>query len=519
MDERLSAAATSIIKQKIEPSPHTINLPLGLPASSLSSCVLAALKTGDAATQVASASSKGLGGVDKKETSAARNSLMAKEKYVEAQQAYLCARHMCEWYLAAYSGWSSSPYTLPSTQETKERLTSSYTKLLDLYTLQVLGPKFAEWDYAREMLAYSSLTQDVKEKLLVKLDSVQEHHEHRAERTRVASGDLKARIEKEKERRAEMAVKEAAAATSSKRASAQGANSVAGEKSSRLRSQSSGGSSPPAELRRRRSDDTPGAYGDGAHKPTSMSSSAASSTASLLRNNTSGDRKSDAPAFGISSAASLPPPATSSSLADKGTDGGKRDKWRAGSASSSASTNGSGSERETAGERGTKQGQGELHRTDTNEASFVATRAHIANTIERHRSRDLSSTSFSSPRGVSRRPETNPGNSPAGLTGYLAQARAYVLQLPSTSGVVLSYASIGIVLMFVLRRALARGSKTLANRRTEIHPARASASFSAAAQEARRKLAKRRQEESGFAKWVLGIWWRALGKIWQTIRM
>ncbi|SNX87293.1 uncharacterized protein MEPE_06003 [Melanopsichium pennsylvanicum] len=166
----------------LDPTPETIHLAIELPASVISSAVLAALRL-DAINP------------------AARTGTNA-------------ARLIAEWYLASFSSaFGASPPT--------PKATAAYEKIVGLYSLHVLASRLGEWEYAREFVGYSSLAESVKFGLLEQINEAQAHLGGQMEREQEAIANAKKAYDQEKAKRAdeEKKAKEAAAAapvTSSK---------------------------------------------------------------------------------------------------------------------------------------------------------------------------------------------------------------------------------------------------------------------------------------------------------------
>ncbi len=120
----------------LDPTPETIHLAIELPASVVSSAVLAALR------------------LDALEP-ATRTGTNA-------------ARLIAEWYLASFSSaFGAAPPT--------PRAAAAYENIVGLYSLHVLASRLGEWEYAREFVGYSSLAESVKFGLLEQIGEAQAH--------------------------------------------------------------------------------------------------------------------------------------------------------------------------------------------------------------------------------------------------------------------------------------------------------------------------------------------------------
>ena len=536
-------------QERIEPSPQTINSVLSLPTSSLSSCILAALKLGDTAAQF-----PGTGKKQKEQKKGVADGKSGSAAGLSGEGGgYDAARQMCEWYIAAYSNFAATAAQHASAESagssehaSKERIDAAYRKMMELYTLQLLGPKFSEWDYAREMIGYSSLphsaheaganaTPGSKEDLLERFGALQTHEESKAERTRVASADLKRAFQKEKERRAELAEKEAAeaaaAAASSGRQHASSRNSssktrsgTSGErkKAGNGNGNGNGASGGPAPRRRKSDEET-------ATLASSVSSiaSAASSSASALDTSTP-------PA---SSAASSPPSSINSNQAPAGQSEGSAAGKKLRRSSSSSSSNSGGSTSPT-----TEKGSGGEGRRATQPSStagggtpgvgsFAESRTSISKTLERHHTRDAASRSQSAASAGSASQKRNSkagGASSAragGIGGLLAYARELFTQGNGTQ-LAIRYLSTSLIVAFLLQRLVLRRRRVGSGAGSGVGPStaqlvgeRVSRPSSNAAMEARKKLQARRGQEKGFMTWLWSIWMQAIGRVWQTVRM
>lgn len=158
----------------LDPTPETIHLAIELPASVVSSAVLAALRL-DALNP------------------AARTGTNA-------------ARLIAEWYLASFSSaFGASPPT--------PKAAAAYEKIVGLYSLHVLASRLGEWEYAREFVGYSSLAELVKFGLLEQINEAQMHLTGQSEREQEAIASAQKAYAEEKAKRAaeEKQAKEAAA--------------------------------------------------------------------------------------------------------------------------------------------------------------------------------------------------------------------------------------------------------------------------------------------------------------------
>ncbi|SPO23687.1 uncharacterized protein UTRI_03785_B [Ustilago trichophora] len=159
----------------LDPTPETIHLAIELPASVISSAVLAALR---------------LDALDP----AARTGTNA-------------ARLIAEWYLASFSSAFGAAAPTP-------KAAAAYEKIVGLYSLHVLASRLGEWEYAREFVGYSSLPESVKFGWLEQINEAQVHLTGQLEREQEAITNAQKVYAQEKAKRAEeeKKAKEAAAA-------------------------------------------------------------------------------------------------------------------------------------------------------------------------------------------------------------------------------------------------------------------------------------------------------------------
>lgn len=162
----------------LDPTPETIHLAIELPASVISSAVLAALRL-DAINP------------------AARTGTNA-------------ARLIAEWYLASFS--SAFGATAPT-----PKAAAAYEKIVGLYSLHVLASRLGEWEYAREFVGYSSLAESTKFGLLEQINEAQAHLTGQSEREQEAMANAQRTYAQEKAKREaeDKKAKDAAAAAAS----------------------------------------------------------------------------------------------------------------------------------------------------------------------------------------------------------------------------------------------------------------------------------------------------------------
>lgn len=131
----------SISIDALRPNPSTLNLALSLNHSVLSSAILAAIKLDDSSRE-------------------SHNKL-------NSDQVGSSSRLISEWFLAAFAS-----INLSEIREQKigngngngngldyENLKLSYEKVIEVYSLHILGVRSGEWEYASEIVAYSQLDQ------------------------------------------------------------------------------------------------------------------------------------------------------------------------------------------------------------------------------------------------------------------------------------------------------------------------------------------------------------------------
>lgn len=173
----------------LDPTPETIHLAIELPASVISSAVLAALRL-DALNP------------------AARTGTNA-------------ARLIAEWYLASFSSAFSASAPTP-------KAAAAYEKIVGLYSLHVLASRLGEWEYAREFVGYSSLAESAKFGLLEQINEAQAHLTGQSEREQEAMANAQRTYAREKAKREaeDKQAKEAAAAAS---AGSKGSSKVGGK--------------------------------------------------------------------------------------------------------------------------------------------------------------------------------------------------------------------------------------------------------------------------------------------------
>lgn len=162
----------------LDPTPETIHLAVELPASVVSSAVLAALRL-DALNP------------------AARTGTNA-------------ARLIAEWYLASFSSAFGAAPPSP-------KAAAAYEKIVGLYSLHVLASRLGEWEYAREFVGYSSLADSNKFDLLEQINEAQTHLTGQTEREQAAMASAQRTYAQElaKRQEEEKHAKEAAAASAS----------------------------------------------------------------------------------------------------------------------------------------------------------------------------------------------------------------------------------------------------------------------------------------------------------------
>lgn len=172
----------------LDPTPETIHLAIELPASVVSSAVLAALRL-DALNP------------------AARTGTNA-------------ARLIAEWYLASFSSAFGAAAPNP-------KAAAAYEKIVGLYSLHVLASRLGEWEYAREFVGYSSLAESIKFGLLEQINEAQAHLSGQSEREEEAMASAHRTYAQEKAKREaeEKQAKEATAAAAAANGSSGGKNS------------------------------------------------------------------------------------------------------------------------------------------------------------------------------------------------------------------------------------------------------------------------------------------------------
>ncbi|GAK65757.1 uncharacterized protein PAN0_010c3977 [Moesziomyces antarcticus] len=174
----------------LDPTPETIHLAIELPASVVSSAVLAALR------------------LDALEP-ATRTGTNA-------------ARLIAEWYLASFSSaFGAAPPT--------PRAAAAYENIVGLYSLHVLASRLGEWEYAREFVGYSSLAESVKFGLLEQIGEAQAHLTAQTQREQDAIASAQKAYTEEKHKRAEedKQAKQAAAAAAAANTTSKGASKAA----------------------------------------------------------------------------------------------------------------------------------------------------------------------------------------------------------------------------------------------------------------------------------------------------
>ncbi|CBQ73389.1 conserved hypothetical protein [Sporisorium reilianum SRZ2] len=162
----------------LDPTPETIHLAIELPASVISSAVLAALRL-DALNPAARTGTNG-------------------------------ARLIAEWYLASFSSAFGAAAPTP-------KAAAAYEKIVGLYSLHVLASRLGEWEYAREFVGYSSLAESIKFALLEQINEAQAHLTGQSEREQEALATAQRTYAQEKAKREaeDKQAKEAAAASAS----------------------------------------------------------------------------------------------------------------------------------------------------------------------------------------------------------------------------------------------------------------------------------------------------------------
>ncbi|UZJ55928.1 hypothetical protein CBS101457_005248 [Exobasidium rhododendri] len=116
------------------------------------------------------------------------------------------ARSMCEWVMNAHSKMTGTYQTLEA-QEV-EHLYQQHHRVLQLYTIHILGTRLEQWEFAHEVtrcaveIKGDDYGLQERQKLLDQLTSAQIHISTRGERRRLASENAKLRYKEEKSKRA-----------------------------------------------------------------------------------------------------------------------------------------------------------------------------------------------------------------------------------------------------------------------------------------------------------------------------
>ncbi|PWN46319.1 hypothetical protein IE81DRAFT_319215 [Ceraceosorus guamensis] len=177
----------------LDPSPSTLRSPLDLPGGLVAAAIMSALRVDGAHTD--------------SEPSANFNRVVSRKEMASTNAASLsglkAARSICEWVLAAHSapllGHEQSAMSVKALQARQEQ----YDRVLELYTLHVLGARAGEWDYAEQLISLSGGgDSQSKEALLHRLYAAKDHIASRPERRRIASEAATRAYEAEKARRA-----------------------------------------------------------------------------------------------------------------------------------------------------------------------------------------------------------------------------------------------------------------------------------------------------------------------------
>ncbi|PWN21513.1 hypothetical protein BCV69DRAFT_312016 [Microstroma glucosiphilum] len=112
------------------------------------------------------------------------------------------SRHLAEDILQAQSAPLASPAPASAaTSEARARLVSSYSRVLELYAIHILGVRCAQWEEADQVVRLSLLEDEERAKLLVALDRAREHVVTRPERRASAKLAGEQAYELEKQRR------------------------------------------------------------------------------------------------------------------------------------------------------------------------------------------------------------------------------------------------------------------------------------------------------------------------------
>lgn len=113
------------------------------------------------------------------------------------------SRHLAEELLQAQSAPLASPpaSASTSTSEDRARLVSSYSRVLELYAIHILGVRCAQWEEADQVVRLSLLEDEERAKLLVALERAREHVVTRPERRASAKLAGEKAYELEKQRR------------------------------------------------------------------------------------------------------------------------------------------------------------------------------------------------------------------------------------------------------------------------------------------------------------------------------
>ncbi|PWY99577.1 hypothetical protein BCV70DRAFT_109797 [Testicularia cyperi] len=484
----------------LDPTPETIHLAVELPASVVSSAVLAALRLDqlDPSIRIGTQS----------------------------------ARLISEWYLASFSSVFAS-------HRPTEKARAAYEKIVGLYSLHVLATRLNDWEYAREFVGYSSLPESDKFSLLEQISEAQAHVIAKPEREQEAIAAAQRAYEEEKVKRA---AEDKQSKASGSINSSNGRPRDLGRGDSHISGAALGrsqGGSLSAGASRRKNDETLSASSSG-----SDSGSPGQTPAAGMESDTAsgGRRRSQSPAyFAPRSGGAISSNSTSPALSpgsSRGTTSLRDDVTDASSPPSSGPDDPSRSERRRRSPRRTSRSSHSDH--DGNEsstsaassrsrtrdrvidgsisskddASYAATRTRLSQYLNKDHG---PSASRSAARGSERgEAEAAVGARSASL---LSSLRSWFDLRNHRSR---NYLMSAIVMMLVFYRVTKR-SPTSASRRKPSQPsntAAATTSFgqrSAAAQSARNKLIARNQGSEGLLGlgWILLVW----RKVMDTVKM
>jgi hypothetical protein len=223
------------LTSSLSAQPDTLLSALQPPAGVVAAAIMGALRINDEGKESLS-SLKG-----KKEAKTSRPKTEA-----DMGEGLQAAKAMCEWVMSAHSKMAGTYASFNASE--LDHLYQQHTRVLQLYTLHILGTRLEQWELAHQVARCAvEIREDEQElqdrqSLLDQLSAAQAHISTRGERRRIASEKARQRYEEEKAKRAASAQQQANTAPSAEDPSLLAPAPVAAalERAPRLRRSDSG---------------------------------------------------------------------------------------------------------------------------------------------------------------------------------------------------------------------------------------------------------------------------------------